>query len=64
LGVLTKAALAYVALKRLAKPPVRAIEHALSVLVDDTDLEAWNEDYCALWASVVVLSALPPPHQC
>jgi hypothetical protein len=44
LGVLTKTALAYEALKQGAKVPVPAVEHALSVLADDTDIEAaWNE---------------------
>jgi hypothetical protein len=39
-GVLTKTALALMALQRLAKPPISAIVHALSVIADDTAVVA------------------------
>lgn len=45
MGVLSKAALALVALRRLRNAPVQAIEHALSVLVDDSSVRG-------AWASV------------
>jgi hypothetical protein len=41
-GVLTRTALALMALQRLAKPPIPAIVHTLSVIADDTAVvNAW-----------------------
>jgi hypothetical protein len=44
-GTITKAAMAWSAVRSLVNPPVDAIEHALAVLADDTQV-------AAAWATV------------
>lgn len=52
-GTITKAAMAWSAVRSLVNPPVDAIEHALAVLADDTQV-------AAAWATVPGGDALRP----